>query len=135
MGGSVGQFNPLTLVGRFIRPAVVAVAHVLFPRSLRTEADATGTIVELSPLTGAVDRCEVTVRTAAGASVTTFKATVTNETVVIRQTPERRRRVDYRELAAGHEVRVWFPEAGHRPHLRHGAVRQIVIVASKETGG
>lgn len=134
MSGGVGQLNPLTLVGRFIRPAIVAVAHLLFPRSLRTEADATGTIVESRPLAGAVDRCEVTVRTAAGTSVATFKATVTNETVVLRQTPERRRRVDYRELAAGHEVCLWFPEAGHRPHFRHGAVRQIVIIEPKETG-
>ena len=132
MDGGGRQFNPLTLVRRFTRPTIVAVTHVLFPRSLRTEADATGTIIELLPLTGAVDRCEVTVRTATGASVMTFKATVTSETVVLRQTPEVRRRVDYRKLDAGHEICVWFSEVGHRPHLRHGAVRQIAIVGPKE---
>jgi hypothetical protein len=131
MGGSVGS-SLLGSVGRFFRPLFVGVARLLFPRSVKTKADASGAIIELNTLDEVGNLCEVTVRAPAGKAVTTFKATVTNETVILRRTADGQKRVDYAALAMGQEVRVWFPAVGYRTHLRHGAVRQILILGPEE---
>lgn len=134
MGGGGRQLNPLALVKRFTRPVIIAVTHILFPRSLRTKPDVVGVILELRFLTEAIGRCELTVQSVTRRATETFKATVTKETVVLRLTPERRRRVDYRHLSAGQEVHIWFPATTHLEHWRHGAVQQIAIMGEKQGG-